>query len=435
MTIRDLCDGEGLVLTEGNADPHLAQVAWVASSDPALARSLAAELARRGWHIGLVASRLDQVLGALRRGPSGLNHGAMPQLLLSGLRFDDGDAFQLIRHLADLPNAPVLALVSHQQRAVIRAALALASTRQVRMAGVSELPDQVENIVQRTEDAVRALGNPLPPPRQALPALSALELQGLLDRNSIVPFFQPKMRMDTREVVGFEALMRALDRDGRLITPDRLIGPLLAHDLLGPATLRIAQQTVDFVGTCLRQGLGISASINVSLSLMSDPMFCTALLAVVETSGVDPSWITLEITETEAMSDLATVIEQTGRIRMLGFNLSIDDFGTAYSSFFQLSQIPFSELKIERAFVQDIHLDATKRAIVGACALLGHEMGMQVVAEGVETALELQGIQSAGCSAAQGFLIAHPMPGRHAALWLENLLAQRQAPEVNIPNV
>jgi EAL domain-containing protein (putative c-di-GMP-specific phosphodiesterase class I) len=382
-----------------------------------------------------VANRLDQVLSALRGGPLGLNHGAMPQLLVSGVRFDDGDAFQLISHLADMPDAPALALVSHQQRAVIRAALALASTRHVRMAGVSELPDRVEQIIQRTEDAMRALGNPLPPPRLALPALNHLELQGLLDHSSIVPFFQPKMRMDTHEVVGFEALMRALDEEGRLITPDRLIAPLLTHGLLGPATLRIAQQTVDFVGGCLRQGMGISASINVSLSLMSDPSFCSALLNLVESSGVDPSWITLEITETEAMSDLATVIEQTGRIRMLGFNLSIDDFGTAYSSFFQLSQIPFSELKIERAFVQNIHLDATKRAIVGACALLGREMGMQVVAEGVETAQELQGIETAGCSAAQGFLIARPMPGAHATLWLENLLAQRHAPEVCLPTL
>ena len=88
-----------------------------------------------------------------------------------------------------------------------------------------------------------------------------------------------------------------------------------------------------------------------------------------------------------------------------------------------------------RAFVQNIHLDATKRAIVGACALLGREMGMQVVAEGVETAQELQGIETAGCSAAQGFLIARPMPGAHATLWLENLLAQRHAPEVCLPTL
>jgi EAL domain-containing protein (putative c-di-GMP-specific phosphodiesterase class I) len=407
-----------------------APVAWVAVADAPLARALAAGLGQRGWRVGLVTTQVGQVFRALRGG-LGVRHE--PQLLVSGLRFTDGDAFQLIRTLSEQAQAPALALVSRQQRAVIRAAQALATTHGVRLAGVSELPGDVPHILQRTEEAMQALGTPLPPKRTALPPLDRAQLQALLDSGNVLPFFQPKMRLDTHEVVGFEALMRAMDEQGRLITPDRLIGPLVQHGLLGQATLRVAHQTVEFVGACLIQGLGISASINVSLSLMSDSQFCSALLSLVEASGVDPSWITLEITETEAMADLATVIEQTGRIRMLGFNLSIDDFGTAYSSFFQLSQIPFSELKIERAFVENIHLDPTKRAIVGACAHLGRELGLQVVAEGVETPEELSGVKAAGCSAAQGFLIARPMPPTQAAAWLEALLAQHGIPRVQLP--
>jgi EAL domain-containing protein (putative c-di-GMP-specific phosphodiesterase class I) len=423
---------DGAVLdTAAPAPPGVVErpVAWVAMADASLARGLARELMQRGWRVGLVTTRAAQVLKELA---ADARPGAWPQLLLSGLRFSDGDAFQLMRHLGETAHAPALALVSHQQRAVIRAALALAGEHRVRIAGVSELPSEIGVIVTRTEEGVRALGNVLPPVRKALPPLDAVALQLLLARRSIVPFFQPKMRMDTHEVVGFEALMRATDGQGRLVTPDRLISPLLAHGLLGPATLQLAQQTVEFVGSCLRQGMGISASINVSLTLMSDAVFCSALLSLVEASGVDPSWITLEITETDAMADLSTVIEQTGRIRMFGFNLSIDDFGTAYSSFFQLSQIPFSELKIERAFVQHIDQDPTKRAIVGACAHLGRELGLQVVAEGVETSAELRGVAAAGCSAAQGFLIARPMPAAQAMAWLTDLHDQRSTPEVRV---
>ena len=417
-------------LAEADAAQGLVRpLAWVAAADATLARGLARELMRRGWRVGLVTTRATQLLRGLK---ADVLDAALPQLLVCGLRFEDGDAFQLIRELGERAQSPALMLVSHQQRAVIRAALSLAEKHGLRVAGVSELPSEIGDIVDQSEKGLRAFGNPLPPPRKPLPPLTGEELQALLDNRRILPFFQPKMRMDTREVVGFEALMRAIDAEGRLVTPDRLIEPLVQHGLLGPATLQLTQQTVDFVAACLRQGMGISASINVSLSLMSDPVFCPALLSLVEASGVDPSWITLEITETEAMSDLATVIEQTGRIRMFGFNLSIDDFGTAYSSFFHLSQIPFSELKIERAFVQDIHQDATKRAIVGACAHLGRSLGLHVVAEGVETADELRSIGDAGCSEAQGFLIARPMPAEQALGWLADLHDQRSAPEVRV---
>jgi EAL domain-containing protein (putative c-di-GMP-specific phosphodiesterase class I) len=161
---------------------------------------------------------------------------------------------------------------------------------------------------------------------------------------------------------------------------------------------------------------------------MSDPTFCTELVAIVDAAGVDPSWITIEITETEAMADLATVIEQTGRIRMYGFNLSIDDFGTAYSSFFQLSQIPFSELKVERAFIKDLEASATTRAIVGTCAHLGRSLGLAVVAEGVETLAQLRAVTEAGYTSAQGFLIARPLPAAQALAWLRQLDEQRHPP-------
>ncbi len=193
------------------------------------------------------------------------------------------------------------------------------------------------------------------------------------------------------------------------------------HGLLDQATLCVARQTIDFVARCLDEGMAVSASINVSMQALSSLAFCQALSDAVESVRLDPSWITIEITETDAMADLASVIENTGRIRMLGFNIAIDDFGTAYSSLFQLSRIPFSELKIERAFVTGVDQDSDKQAIVAACAQLGASLGLHVVAEGVETAAELEYVTRAGCAQIQGYLVAQPMPVIEALAWLRTL--------------
>ena len=120
-------------------------------------------------------------------------------------------------------------------------------------------------------------------------------------------------------------------------------------------------------------------------------------------------------------------LENTARIRMHGFNLSIDDFGTAYSSLMQLSRIPFSELKIERAFVSGIDRDTGKQAIVRSCAQLGRSLGLHVVAEGVETREEYEAVGRLGCTEVQGWLIGKPMPVAQAVEWLRALPDQRFA--------
>jgi EAL domain-containing protein (putative c-di-GMP-specific phosphodiesterase class I) len=391
-----------------------APTAWIAVSDAAMVRAIARELMHQGWRIGLATTRLAQVHRAFADGAV-----AGPQLLISGIRFVDGDAFDLIRELHHCATPPGLLLVSHQQRAVIRSALALAGQLGLRGIDCCELPSPVTGIVQQALEVLASAASASQrPARRSQAPLDRAALQTLLDQRRIVPYFQPKMSVTTGEILGFEALMRADDTRHGFITPDRLIAPLLEHGLLAAATLQMAKQTLDMVADCLRQGWPISSSLNVSLSLMSDKAFCNGLLSLVNASGVDPSWITLEITETEAMSDLATVIEQTGRIRMFGFNLSIDDFGTAYSSFFQLSQIPFSELKIERAFVSGMDTDPTRRAIVTACSELGKGLGLHVVAEGVETAGELACLRDTGCELVQGYLISRPMSGAAAKQWL-----------------
>jgi EAL domain-containing protein (putative c-di-GMP-specific phosphodiesterase class I)/ActR/RegA family two-component response regulator len=387
--------------------------AWVVIGNAHEAWNVAQALQQSGWRLCGVATGVKGAHDLLR------SSRQMPDLVVTGLHFDDGDGFQLIRLLAERPQRPAVFVASRQQRAVIKAATALAAACGVPSAGVAEKPEDADAIAQALRDFRPERRTPVV--KAVAPQLGKDELLSLFDRGALVPWLQPKVRIDTHEVVGFEALMRAHDEAGQLIMPDRLVASLSTHGLLDQATMHMARQTVDFVGTCLSEGYAISASINVAMQSLANLGFCQELARAVEAIALDPSWITIEITETDAMSDLAQVIENTGRIRMLGFNIAIDDFGTAYSSFFQLSRIPFSELKIERAFTKGLHADAGNQAIVRACAQLGDSLGLHVVAEGVETAAELESVRRCGCSQIQGYLVSRPMPAQTAYEWLRGL--------------
>ena len=388
------------------------RVAWVVLDDAMQANFIAHALSAAGWHVPQVAHGIVAARSLIQFGLP------LPDVLVMGLRFEDGDGLRLIRELGSLPGAPAVFVASRQQRAVLKAAQSLADVCGLQFAGACEQPSDAAAIAWqlvnwRSPPRVRAAPTP--------PALDREEVCALMKRDQLFPWLQPKVRLDTREVIGVEALMRGFDEDGRLVTPDRLIPVLARYGLLDEATLLVARQTTDFVIRCLDEGMAISASINVSMNSLAKPDFCQQLEATIQGAGLDPSWITLEITETDAMSDIVSVVENTARIRMLGFNLAIDDFGTAYSSFEQLARIPFSELKIERAFVTGAAANPGKRATLAACAMLGRSLGLQVVAEGVETAADLACVSDAGCTQLQGYLVSAPIPVGRALDWLRSL--------------
>jgi EAL domain-containing protein (putative c-di-GMP-specific phosphodiesterase class I) len=389
--------------------------AWVVLGQNTAA-PLAAALNDAGWNVQQVHADLHGVFSLLGQGTP------LPDLVVCELHFEDGDGLQLTRVLGGLPQPPAVFYASRQQRAVIKAAISLAAACRVRVAGYCETPEDAAIIVRDLETFIAAAPAK---PRTALPLLSRYEASELLRKGRLEGWVQPQMRLSTSEVVGFECLMRARDESGALITPDRLVPVLCANGLIEEATLEMARQTVAVVAECLMDGMAVSGSINVSMASLSDRAFCRELARVTERAQLDPSWMTVEITESDAMADLATVIENTTRIRMLGFNIAIDDFGTGYSSLYQLSQIPFSELKIERLFVANADADPRKRAIVQACAQLAAALDLKVVAEGVETVEELAVVRAAGCTEVQGFLVARPQPAAQALQWLRSLELMR----------
>ena len=266
---------------------------WVLVRDPARAAELALAIASATWQVERVLSSVQALQQDLRATT------APPALLLMSLTFEDGDGLQLIRSLSRVTPCPAIFIVSRQQRAVIKSALMLAAVCGVPVAGSAEEPVSAAEVASRLQGfqpLVAWLAAPVNDP-----ALSRAELRLLLDRGGLQAWMQPQLRLKTREIVGFEALMRARDDDGGLITPDRLLPGLAKHGLLEEATLSMLQQTVAFVAESLRLGLAVSGSVNASLHSMSDWGFCQTLPEVVNRAGLDPSWITIEITETDSM--------------------------------------------------------------------------------------------------------------------------------------
>jgi len=381
---------------------------------------LVARLGREGWELPRSFESMSAVLDALAAG------APAPDVLVSRIRLPDGDWFELIRRLAARPDPPALYLVSRQQRAVLKTAQALCEAHGLQLLGHSGLPLQVDDMLEALESQrLDRLGPAAPAAAPGAPPLGIEELERIVLDERICAYLQPKLRLASGKVVGFETLMRATTLEGRILGAPQIIEPLASAGLLPAATLQVFNQTVDFLRSCMADGIVVGASVNVPLSLMSDPWFYDYIVHRVQADRLDPSWITLEITETEAMADAAEVIENAARMRMFGFNLSIDDFGTAYSSFAQLTKSPFSELKIERTFISGIETDPAKEAVVAACALLGRRLGLNVVAEGVETMAELATVRAAGCSDIQGYLLSRPMPIPEAHAWLRLLVDQR----------
>ena len=172
-------------------------------------------------------------------------------------------------------------------------------------------------------------------------------------------------------------------------------------------------------------GLSLGLSVNVSPATLANPDNADHYQRIVQSHGVAPEDVVLEITEGSVMTDAATTLGVLARLRLKGFGLSVDDFGTGYSSLSQLSQVPFTELKIDQVFVSGAPVQPRQRAMIEASLDLARKLGLRVVAEGVETVDEWRLLSELGCAVAQGHLVAPPVPGEQ----LPEVLGQWRRPE------
>jgi len=192
--------------------------------------------------------------------------------------------------------------------------------------------------------------------------------------------------------------------------PDNFIGLAEESGLLGALTDGMLQQVAEHIARWNRQGHRLRAAVNLSPLLLTDSKLPDRLERLLQKHQVDNSQLILEVTENVVIEYKPATIEILNRLRFKNFGLAIDDFGTGYSSLEQLYRMPFDELKIDRSFIERFNGNKDIRIIIEAIVMLGQKLGMEVCAEGVETAESFEFLAETGCNKQQGYLIGKPLP-------------------------
>ncbi|MBO0906251.1 EAL domain-containing response regulator [Jiella sonneratiae] len=223
-------------------------------------------------------------------------------------------------------------------------------------------------------------------------------------QGEIVPHFQPQIALGDGRLVGLEALVRLKTPDGRLLGPPAVFHAGVRDADLPMLTLSIADRAMAEAARWRAEGHGRRLSINLDARTLDAAGFQTDLLRLVERHGLEPGSVVFELTETALPKSLTGLVEQLTRMRMAGFGLSLDDYGTGTANYALLRLCPFSELKIDKSIVQSAALDRVSRLFLMSSVAMASDLGMEVVAEGVETREQLTMVEAAGVSIVQGFI-------------------------------
>jgi diguanylate cyclase (GGDEF)-like protein len=244
------------------------------------------------------------------------------------------------------------------------------------------------------------------------------DLRDALDRDSLAVHFQPKSDIATGTIVGAEALVRWIHPVHGFVSPEEFVGLAEHAGLVGRLTSFVLDESLRQCRLWHEQGLPIRVSVNLSARSLRETDLVEQVRDALNRAGVDPRMLTLEVTETEIVSDSAAAMAILEGLRELGVSVSIDDFGTGYSSLAYLARLPADEVKIDKSFVIGLPNDEVSQAIVRAVVELSARVGMRTVAEGVEDAVTLQLLEDLGVETAQGYYISRPIPAESFAMWL-----------------
>ena len=244
------------------------------------------------------------------------------------------------------------------------------------------------------------------------------ELRRALDEEELVVFYQPKAVLGNGDVDGVEALVRWQHPERGLLPPDEFI-PLAEHTgLIGPLTMYVLDRSMQQCREWRDSGMHIGVAVNMAMRNLLDLQFPDRVAELLDKWRLAPSSLELEITENTIMGDPFRSMQVLRRLNEMGVKLSIDDFGTGYSSLAYLKRLPVDAVKIDKSFVLGMSADDNDGAIVRSTIDLARNLGLRVVAEGVETSEIWTELRDLGCDFAQGYLVSRPLPADELTAWL-----------------
>jgi EAL domain-containing protein (putative c-di-GMP-specific phosphodiesterase class I)/CheY-like chemotaxis protein len=234
-------------------------------------------------------------------------------------------------------------------------------------------------------------------------------LRQAFEADELRVYYQPQISLRTGNVVAMEALVRWQHPLRGLISPTSFLASAERADLIRSLTFFVLESALDECRGWARAGQPVSISVNLATSLLHEPTLPDTVEALLERFHVAPGCLTFEVDESAAIGHVHDVLDALTRLRFKGCRLSLDNFGTGFSSLVELRNLPFSQLKIDKAYVHEARTHQAARGIVEAVIEFGHRIGLEIVAEGVEDRETLTLLKDAGCDLAQGFLISRPV--------------------------
>lgn len=340
-----------------------------------------------------------------------------PDILITDLEMPDMDGVELIRHIAEKHLASALIVVSSRETNLLSTVETMAQEHGLIVLGIAQKPlayDNLERLIAKFQQV-----DLTKPERGFSYGFDAEDLRRGVTNRELVVHYQPKVTAHSGVMRGVEALVRWQHPDLGLIQPTSFIPMAEQGGVIDALTDYVLEAALKQLREWHARGLSISVAVNLSASSLCTTDLADRIATATSRIGIEPKYLLLEITETAVMSDLAMSLGTLARLRLKGFGLGIDDFGTGFSSMQQLSRIPFTELKIDRSLVHGASEKPHLHVMLQSTIEMGKKLHLTTVAEGVENPSDWQLIRLLGCDVVQGFYVSKPMPGDSLANWLK----------------
>jgi len=340
-----------------------------------------------------------------------------PSLVIVDLEMPGMDGVEFIQHLQERKlNFPII-VASSRETSLLASVETMIEALGMHVLGALQKPLNQEKIL----GALNSFNSNLafPTKDDALPAVCETELASAIRNGEIIAFYQPKVDIRTGMLKGVEALARWMHPTNGMVPPDRFIPLAEKSGLIHELTLSMLTQAMAQAALWNDRGLPLKVAVNLSPLSLDIPGFVQKIVDLLAQHALQADQMVLEITEGSVVANLGMALGTLARLRLKGFGLSIDDYGTGFSSMQQLARIPFTELKIDRSFVHGAHARQNLRVILQSALDMARRLELVTVAEGIETIEDWRLLQESGCTIGQGYLIARPMPPNDLPVWLK----------------